>query len=117
MSLAGPGTALLLVDLQNDFLARPGLVPDAGALCTRVAELLQACRRRGLPIAHAHTIVRADGADRMPHWKRGEVWQCVEGTHGAEPPASLVPAAGELVLGPRELEELDALPAPVGGRY
>ena len=26
-------------------------------------------------------------------------------------------AAGELVLGPRELEELDALPAPVGGRY
>ncbi len=66
----GERTALLLVDLQKDFLERPGLTPDADAVADRAAELLRGFRARSLPIVHAHTVTRADGSDRMPHWKR-----------------------------------------------
>ncbi|HVN83343.1 MAG TPA: aldehyde dehydrogenase family protein [Candidatus Binatia bacterium] len=90
--------ALLLVDLQNDFLARPALTPSADALCQRATTLLRAARRHALPIAHAHTVTRADGADRMPHWQRRGVMECVEGTRGVLPPAALAPVDGELVL-------------------
>jgi acyl-CoA reductase-like NAD-dependent aldehyde dehydrogenase/nicotinamidase-related amidase len=89
---------LLLVDLQNDFLARPGLVPDRDRLCAGAAELLDAARRRGLAVIHAQTLTRPDGSDRMPHWKRLGRAECVEGTPGAQAPAALQPADGELVL-------------------
>jgi acyl-CoA reductase-like NAD-dependent aldehyde dehydrogenase/nicotinamidase-related amidase len=92
------GAALLLVDLQNDFLARPGLIPDREFLCARAAALLDGMRRRGSPVVHAHTVIRADGSDCMPHWKRRGVRECVEGTRGALPPPALASVAGELVL-------------------
>ncbi|MGH7893747.1 MAG: aldehyde dehydrogenase family protein, partial [Candidatus Binatia bacterium] len=98
MNVRAQGTALLLLDLQHDYLDRPGLVPDAATLCPRAAAVLDGFRRLGLPVVHVHTLVRADGSDRMPHWKRRGLHQCVEGTRGAEPPAALAPAAGELVL-------------------
>jgi len=44
--------ALLLVDLQGDYLAAPGLQPVAGILTTRAAALLDECRRRGVPVIH-----------------------------------------------------------------
>ena len=97
MSDGGARTALVLIDLQRDYLGRPGLVPDVETLCGRVASLLAGARRRGLPVVHVRTLVRADGSDRMPHWKRQDVLQCVEGTAGAEPPAALASVDGELV--------------------
>ena len=98
MSALGPRTALLLVDLQNDFLERPGVVPPADALCARVAVLLAAARRRSMPVAHVQTLTRADGSDAMPHWRRLGRSECVEGTRGALPPPALTPADGELVV-------------------
>ena len=98
MSALGPRTAFLLVDLQNDFLERPGVVPPADALCARVAVLLAAARRRSMPIAHVQTLTRADGSDAMPHWRRLGRSACVEGTRGALPPPALTPADGELVV-------------------
>lgn len=90
--------ALLLVDLQRDFLAHPGLVPDAGTLTGNIARLLAAFRAAGLPVAHARTLVRADVDDRMPHWRRDNLWRCVEGTPGAAPPAELEARADEPIL-------------------
>jgi acyl-CoA reductase-like NAD-dependent aldehyde dehydrogenase/nicotinamidase-related amidase len=90
-------TALLLVDLQNDFLERPGLSPDPDALCARAASLLRGFRERRLSIAHAHTVTRADGSDRMPHWRLRGVHECVENSRGAAPPTPLAPHAGELL--------------------
>lgn len=98
MSRDAQDAALLLVDLQNDFLERAGLIPDSASLCTRAAALLDAARRRGMPVAHAHTVIRADGSDCMPHWQRRGVRECVEGTRGALPPPALAPVEGELVL-------------------
>lgn len=90
--------ALLLVDVQADFLDRQGLTPAKAVLAGQCARLLHECRLLGIPIFHVHTLVRPDGSDRMPHWKRGGVWACVEGTPGAEPPPALAPADREPVV-------------------
>jgi acyl-CoA reductase-like NAD-dependent aldehyde dehydrogenase/nicotinamidase-related amidase len=87
--------ALVFVDLQNDFLAAPGLEPAAAELVRRAADLLEAWRATGRPVVHVHTRVRPDGSDALPHW-RGRL-RCVEGTPGAEPPAPLRPREGETV--------------------
>ncbi len=93
--------ALLLIDLQRDFLSRPGLTPHRLALVERSSRLLESCRAIGMPVVHVHTCVAADGDDRMPHWRRDEIWSCVAGTPGAEPPAALEPRADEPILAKR----------------
>ncbi|MGB8275050.1 MAG: aldehyde dehydrogenase family protein [Alphaproteobacteria bacterium] len=90
--------ALLLVDVQADFLERPGLYPSPAVLTEGCAKLLRGFRALELPVFHVHTLVEPDGHDRMPHWKRADYWACVAGTPGAEPPASLRPSAGEPVI-------------------
>ncbi len=93
--------ALLLVDLQLDFLARPGLNPEAAELVTCVEALLAGCRALGLPVLHAHTRIRADVSDRMPHWARAGYSACVFGTAGAQSPPALAPLASEPVFAKR----------------
>jgi nicotinamidase-related amidase len=90
--------ALVLVDLQHDFLDRAGLVPPPEQLTAAVAGLLSACRERHLPVVHVHTVVSPDGHDRMPHWVRAGTWTCVEGTRGAQAPTPIAPVAGEAVV-------------------
>ncbi len=89
---------MLLLDVQEDFLARPGLSPSAARLGERIRILLEACRARGVPVLHVRTEIRADGSDRMPHWKRARIWACVEGTPGALPPPRLREAAAEPIF-------------------
>jgi aldehyde dehydrogenase (NAD+) len=98
VSAAPGGTALVLVDLQHDYLVRPGLVPAAATIVAGAAALLDGFRTIGLPVVHVHTMTRADGADRMPHWRAGGITACVEGTPGAATPTLLEPRAGELVV-------------------
>ncbi|OAN51300.1 aldehyde dehydrogenase family protein [Magnetospirillum moscoviense] len=88
-------TALLLVDIQEDFLCRPGLLPGAGDVVERVSVLLEGFRRLALPVCHAHTRVSADGSDAMPHWRAKGNTACSAGTAGSLPPASLAPLDGE----------------------
>jgi len=92
-----PSSALLLIDCQEDFLARSGLVPDRITLTDRAARVLERWRALGLPVAHVHTVTEADGDDRMPHWRRAGLRACVAGSTGAVPPPALGPLAGELV--------------------
>lgn len=90
-------SALLLIDCQDDFLARPGLVPDRVSLTERAAHVLARWRALGLPVAHVHTVTEVDGDDRMPHWRQAGLRLCVAGSAGAAPPPALAPLAGELV--------------------
>jgi alpha-ketoglutaric semialdehyde dehydrogenase len=90
--------ALLLVDLQQDYLNRPGLQPAAPQLVAGAAKLLEVCRQSAIPVFHAVTQVRADGSDRMPHWKTADLWACVAGTPGALPPAELAPLPHERIF-------------------
>ncbi len=90
--------ALLLVDLQEDYLRSPSLEPSRGALVERAAALLAGCRRRGVPVVHVRTTVYRDDDHRMEHWKRLGRWRCVAGTPGHAAPAALAPRDGEPVV-------------------
>jgi len=89
--------ALVVVDVQADFLRAPGLEPPAEALVAHAGELLFAWRAAGLPVVHVRTWIR-DDAERMPHWRAAGVRRCVAGTPGAEAPIALRPIAGEAVI-------------------
>ena len=90
--------ALLLVDLQHDFLRAPGLEPPAGEVVARAAALLQACRKLQVPVIHAWLTIPRDKDVRMPHWKRANKWACVEGTQGHATPEALRPVGSEAVV-------------------
>lgn len=90
--------ALLLVDLQRDYLACLGLEPPAAALLPHAAALLAGCRRLRLPVIHVWTTVHPDDDRRLPHWRQADRWQCVAGTAGHQPPETLLPFDGESVV-------------------
>ena len=90
-------TALLLVDLQRDFINEDLLMPPVGVLVEQVKALLTHCRAAGIPVFHTRTLVNADGAGRMPHWQRNGDQRCVKGTPGAQPPEGLESLPGEIV--------------------
>ncbi|CAK0780485.1 hypothetical protein CCP3SC15_760003 [Gammaproteobacteria bacterium] len=90
--------ALLLIDLQYDYLNRPELAPPVPVLLLKVAQLLTVCRAQGLPILHAHTRINHDGMTRMAHLKHNNIWWCVDGTPGAASPPEAEPLPGEAVF-------------------
>lgn len=90
--------ALLLLDLQQAFLARPGLQPDADTLNRQVALLLEKFRLNRLAVIHVRTQVASDGKGCMPHWKKLEQLPCVEGSFSAAAPEDLVETAAEPVF-------------------
>src|SRR4051794_4100732 len=89
---------LVLVDLQQDYLAARELEPPAAAVTARAATLLAACRSAEVPVVHVHTTVSRADDRRMAHWKAAGRWMCEQGTPGHEPPAELSPRAGERVV-------------------
>ena len=90
--------ALLLVDVQLDFLGHPSLAPPASELVACLKRVVAGFRACGVPVVHVHTLVSRDGADRMPHHADSETWRCLEGTPGAAPPPGLEPLRGEPVF-------------------
>jgi acyl-CoA reductase-like NAD-dependent aldehyde dehydrogenase/nicotinamidase-related amidase len=88
-------TALLLIDIQEDFLRRPGLLPEANEFVEKLLPLLDGFRRLGFPVAHAHTRVSADCSDAMPHWRDQGIAACRAGSPGSLPPPQLGPIEGE----------------------
>lgn len=90
--------ALLLVDLQRDFLATDGLQPPAEVLIARAAGLLRACREQAQPVIHIWTTVHRAPDDRLPHWRETNRWICVADTNGHEPPDPLRPRDGEVIV-------------------
>ena len=98
---------LLLIDLQQDFLSRPGLLPEPDALIAANAALLTLARNSAVPVVHVHTLVDPDGGGCMPHWAGLAEIPCRLGTRGAAPPPALSPADGEGVLGKRFYSAFD----------
>jgi alpha-ketoglutaric semialdehyde dehydrogenase len=90
--------ALLLVDLQNDYLATPDLQPPADTLIQQSATLLARCRLSEIPVIHIWTTVQRENDRRLPHWRIENRWQCVSGTSGHATPESLEPRSGEAII-------------------
>ncbi|MGH9245133.1 MAG: isochorismatase family protein [Acidimicrobiales bacterium] len=92
-----PGTALIVVDVQNDFADPNGslYVQGGEAVVARVNEAVDAARAAGAPIAYTQDW----HPESTPHFaKDGGIWpvHCVGGTWGAEFHPDLV-VAGESV--------------------
>jgi nicotinamidase-related amidase len=90
--------ALVLIDLQEDYLARPPIDARRDALCARIADLLAAFRERGLPVLHVVSVYKADRSNWTRSMLRDEWSVVIEGTRGADVPPVLRPEAGEPVI-------------------
>jgi nicotinamidase-related amidase len=92
--------ALLVIDMQNDFVrpGAPACVAGAQATVPVIKVILDQFRLRALPVFHVAREYRADGSDiEVTRWD--EFWAkakyCVPGTDGAEIVADLKPQPGE----------------------
>jgi len=88
-------TALVVIDMQNDFVRQGGslLVPDADATIPAITELLELARAHGMRVVYSQDT----HSDGDPEW---QVWpeHAREGTWGWEIVDPLEPAADETVL-------------------
>ncbi|PZQ81094.1 MAG: cysteine hydrolase [Ancylobacter novellus] len=98
------GTALLIIDLQNDYFP-DGRFPLVGieAAAVQAAGLLKAARAKGLPVVH---VRHEEASTEAPFF--------VAGTEGAQIHPLMAPAAGEPVIVKNNVNaflgtELDAL--------
>lgn len=95
--------ALLIIDMQNDFVLPGGLVTVAGALATvpTIRRLLDAFRAHAWPVLHITRAYRADGSDvelfRRESFLRGPQY-LLPGSVGARIVPELAPLPGEPVL-------------------
>lgn len=111
MQAPGPGDALLVVDVQNDFLPGGALgIRGGDAIVAPINRLLAAWRKRGLPVflsrdwhPEGHCSFAAQGGPWPVH--------CVAGTRGAEFAARLSIAADDFVISKATQVDKDAYSA------
>jgi nicotinamidase/pyrazinamidase len=111
MKPPGPGDALLVVDVQNDFLPGGALgIAGGDAVVPPLNRLLAAWRARGLPVyltrdwhPPGHCSFAARGGPWPVH--------CVAGTPGAEFSAQLDHGPGDVVVSKATRPERDAYSA------
>jgi len=96
-------TALVIIDMQNDFVlpGAPACVAGAQATLPALRQLREAARNQGWRVIHVLREHRADGSDvelfRRDAFAQGQ-GICVAGTKGAEIVAELTPRPDEHVL-------------------
>jgi len=90
--------ALLLIDVQEDYLARKGLTRDRIALTADLRWLLDGFREKGLPVVHVISIYKKDRSNWTLSMREDDWPVVIEGTPGAEVPPELLPREGEAVL-------------------
>jgi nicotinamidase-related amidase len=95
VSLDPTRTALVIVDMQNDFVKEGGtlVVPDAEATIPRIRALLDAARESGTKVVYSQDTHN----DGDPEW---EIWpeHAREGTWGHRIVEELAPREDELVV-------------------
>jgi nicotinamidase-related amidase len=88
-------TALVVLDMQNDFVQRGGslLVPDAEATIPAIRRLLELARLNRMRVVYSQDTHRLGD----PEW---EIWpeHCLEGSWGWEIIAELAPGVDDTVL-------------------
>ena len=94
-------TVLIVVDMQNDFVAKgaPMETPAALAMVPMLAESLKACRAAGIKVIYTAHVHRPDGSD-LGNFKELDARiathkALVDGTSGVEIYPALAPAPGE----------------------
>ena len=96
-------TAMIVVDMQNDFVAPGGGLetPAARAMVPRLVEALQICRSAGIKVIYTTHVHRRDGSDMglfAMHQPIASRNATVDGTWGVKIYPEVAPAAGEHVI-------------------
>jgi nicotinamidase/pyrazinamidase len=111
MQAPGAGDALLVVDVQNDFLPGGALgIADGDVVVPPINRLLEAWRARGLPVYMSrcwhppgHCSFRERGGPWPPH--------CIADSHGAEFSAELSRSPADVVISKATQVDRDAYSA------
>ncbi|QPC94577.1 cysteine hydrolase family protein [Mesorhizobium sp. INR15] len=92
--------ALLIIDMQNDFVASgaPIRCPGATDICGSIDELRRTARTAGIPVIFTQERHRAEMVDFGLELEYGEPLHCLEGTAGPDFYPALTPEAGEFVV-------------------
>jgi nicotinamidase-related amidase len=110
MSADPSGTALIIVDLQNDVVGPGGKLAAGGAadyakrhdVIGNVARLATAARSAGIPVVHVHNVHAAghrDVSQNAPLFRNVVAQAALEaGTQGSRPMEGVTPATGDIVL-------------------
>jgi ureidoacrylate peracid hydrolase len=97
-------TAMIVVDMQNDFVAAgaPMETPAAPAMVPKLAEALQTCREAGVRVIYTAHVHRRDGSDMGLfddlHPPIADRAALVDGTPGVNIYSDLAPAPGDHVI-------------------
>ncbi len=95
--------ALIIIDMQNDFVANNGSarVAEAAASIPVIQKALAGARQKGWPVFHVIRAHNPDGSDaelfRRNHFAQGK-GICVKGSWGAQIVPGLEPLPGEFVV-------------------
>lgn len=98
-------TALLVIDLQHDFVA-PGArmwVPQNYRIVPKVKKLIHRCRELGIPVIFTEQVHHPSGIDKGIHWdlpvNRGvKEGACREGSPGSDVYGEIAPMPLEKVI-------------------
>ena len=95
--------ALLIVDMQHDFVDEDGAVPcqDALKVVSKIKNLSLEARRAGIPIIYTREVHRPQKVDFGRELDGDEALHCVEGTKGAEIVEELEPEESDYVINKR----------------
>jgi nicotinamidase-related amidase len=90
-----PGSALLIIDMLNDFIEDKGslVVPGAKRIVPRIREVLETARRNGIPVIYITDRHRPDDRE-FRHWPP----HAVAGTWGSRVIEDLAPLDTEYVV-------------------
>lgn len=89
------GSALLVIDMLNDFIVEGGslVVPGADRIVPRISELIEDAREQGLPVIYVTDSHREDDLE-FRYWPA----HAVTGTWGGEVIEALAPEPGDYIV-------------------
>ncbi len=92
--------ALLIIDMQYDFLAEGAPVFCVGGLemIPRVQQLANACRKQNIPVIYTREVHRPSGIDMGRELDGNEPDHCLDGSKGAEIHQDLTPNQGDYLV-------------------
>ena len=92
--------ALLIIDMQYDFLAEGAPVFCIGGLemIPRVKQLAEACRKKNIPVIYTREVHRQNGMDMGRELDGNEPDHCLNGGKGAEIHQDLTPVQGDYIV-------------------
>jgi nicotinamidase-related amidase len=95
--------ALLVIDMQHDFVDETGAVPCDGAHAAahRIKVLITEAHRAGIPVIFTREVHRAQKVDFGRELDGDERLHCVEGTKGVEIVEGLTPEKSDYVIDKR----------------